>query len=282
MSGASNRNTKQEGDVVLIDKQSEGRIWVITMNRPHRMNSFGDGMGGALTEALIAYRDDKQARVAVITGAGEKAFCAGADLIATSEGREAAKDVKSAPTKAEINKDKLDFINMSEKLNLWKPTIAAINGFAIAGGFMMAMQCDIRIMAEHATVGIAETRWNMPGAAWMAPLTRQMPLGCALELTMWGDTKYDAQRCYNIGWAQAVVPKEKLMEMALAYADRMLDMGPRSVSNNKELVYRGAYMEPSISFRYGVAVEKNLRGMADSIEGPKAFSEKRRPNFINA
>ncbi|PCJ17004.1 MAG: hypothetical protein COB04_09760, partial [Gammaproteobacteria bacterium] len=188
MSEKTNRNTQQEGDVVLVDKQADGQIWVITMNRPHRMNSFGDGMAGVLTEVFEAYRDDPIARVAVITGAGDKAFCAGADLIETSEARQAQKDGAPRPKK---NMGKLGFINMSETLDLWKPTIAAINGFAIAGGFMMAMQCDIRIMAEHATVGIAETRWNMPGAMWMAPLTRQMPLGCALELTMWGDTKYD-------------------------------------------------------------------------------------------
>ncbi len=279
MSEELGRNLKQEGDVVVIEKHADDRIWVITMNRPHRMNALGDGMAGSLTEALEAYRDDRNARVAIITGSGDKAFCAGADLIETSESHQAAGDGKAKPSRG---MGRLGFINMSETLNLWKPTIAAINGFAIAGGFMVAMQCDIRIMAEHAKVGIAETRWNMPGAAWMAPLTRQMPLGCALELTMWGDTKYDARRCYDIGWAQAVVPKEKLMEVAMAYADRMLDMGPRSVSNNKEMVYRGAYMDPRDSHRFGTALEKNLQCMADSVEGPLAFSEKRRPNFKNA
>lgn len=273
------RNLKQQGDVVLIDKHADDRIWVVTMNRPHRLNAMGDGMAGLLTEAFEAYRDDKNARVMVITGAGDKAFCTGADLIETTESHQQAEDGKARPSR---NMGRLGFFNMSETLNLWKPTIAAINGFAIAGGFMMAMQCDIRIMADHAKVGIAETRWNMPGAAWMAPLTRQMPLGCALELTMWGDTKYDAQRCYDIGWAQAVAPKENLMKVAMAYADRMLDMGPRSVSNNKEMVYRGAYMDPRDSLRFGTALEKNLQGMADSIEGPLAFSEKRRPNFKNA
>ncbi len=115
----------------------------------------------------------------------------------------------------------------------------------------------------------------------MAPLTRQMPLGCALELTLWGDTQYKAERCYQIGWAQAVVPREKLLETALSYADRMLDMGPRAVRNNKEMVYRGAYMDPRDSLRFGSALEQNLRGMKDSVEGPTAFSEKRRPNFLD-
>ena len=96
---------------------------------------------------------------------------------------------------------------------------------------------------------------------------------------MWGDAQYTAERCLQIGWAQAVVPQEKLMEKALEYADRMLDMGPRSVRNNKEMVYRGAYMDPLESQRWGQALEQNLNGMSDSVEGLKAFAEKRRPVF---
>ncbi len=278
MATETGRDLKQEGDVVLIDVREGDRIWVITMNRPHRMNALGDGMAAALTDAFAAYRDDKEARVAILTGVGDRAFCAGADLIETAEIRQAQAAGKAPPTRG---MGRLSVINMSESLGLWKPTIAAINGYAVAGGFMLAMQCDIRLMAEHARVGIAETRWNMPGAAWMAPLCRQMPLGCALELTLWGDTQYDAQRCYQIGWAQAVAPKEGLMNLALQFANRMLDMGPRAVRNNKEMVYRGATMDPAISMRFGSALERNLRGMKDSIEGPLAFSEKRRPNFLD-
>jgi hypothetical protein len=86
---SSNRNTKQQGPVVIIDKHEDGKIWVITMNRPHRMNALGDGMATAMSDALEAYRDDKMARVAIITGAGDRAFCAGADLIETAEIRQA-------------------------------------------------------------------------------------------------------------------------------------------------------------------------------------------------
>lgn len=277
MATPTGRDLKQEGPVVLLETHADDRIWVITMNRPHRMNALGDGMGGALTDVFERFRDDRQARVAILTGAGDRAFCAGADLIETSELRQAQAEGRAAPR----GMGRLGIMNLSERLGLWKPTIAALNGYAIAGGFMLAMQCDIRIMAEHARIGIAEVRWNMPGAAWMAPLTRQMPLGCALELALWGDTQYDAARCHQIGWAQAVVPQQKLMETALAYADRMLDMGPRAVRNNKELIYRGAYLDPRDSMRYGQALEQNLRGMKDSIEGPRAFSEKRRPNFLD-
>ena len=278
MATQTGRDLGQKGDVVLIDVHEGGRVWVITMNRPHRMNALGDGMAGALTDAFESYRDDKDARVAILTGAGDRAFCAGADLIETAQIRQAQAQGKAPPTRG---MGRLGIFNMSETLGLWKPTIAAINGFAVAGGFMLAMQCDIRLMAENARVGIAEVRWNMPGAGWMAPLCRQMPLGCALELTMWGDTQYDAKRCYEIGWAQAVAPQGELMNLAMKYADRMLDMGPRAVRNNKEMVYRGAYMDPATSGRFGSALEQNLRGMKDSIEGPLAFSEKRRPNFLD-
>lgn len=274
----STRNQEQVGPVVIVEKLEDGKIWVLTLNRPHRMNSMGGGLTEALTDALEAYRDDAAARVAIITGAGERAFCAGADLIEAAERRqaEAQSGVRPVPQARRRN-----FVPMAEGLDLWKPVIAAINGFAVAGGFMIAMQCDIRIIAEHARVGIAETRWNMGGAGWMAPITRQMTLGNALELTLWGDTQYTAQRCYEIGWVQKIVPKEELMETAMAYARRMLDMAPREVRNIKQMLYRGFNMSPLDSQVYGGWLEQNLQGMKDSIEGPLAFSEKRRPNFID-
>ena len=272
------RDTPQEtfGPVVKIDKHEGGKIYVITMNRPHRMNSLGGGMGNALLEAFEEFRDDSDARVAVLTGAGNKAFSAGADLIETAEARQAAKDGASVP------RVRRRFLApLSEGLNLWKPTIAAVNGYAIAGGFMVAMQCDIRIMAEHARIGIAEVRWNMPGVGWMAPLTRQIGLGSALELALWGDTQYTAERCYQLGWAQRVVPGEQLMETAMDYAQRALNMAPRAVRNNKQGLYRGYYLDPLSGAALGSALEQNLAGMNDSLEGPKAFSEKRRPNFTD-
>lgn len=279
MTSPSTRDNAQVGPVVLVDKHEDGKIWVITMNRPQRMNALGDGMATALGDALEAYRDDKMARVAIITGAGDRAFCAGADLIETAQIREAVAAGKEPPSKG---MGPIRFFNMSENLGLWKPTIAAVNGFAVAGGFMIAMQCDIRIMSESAKVGVAEVRWNMGGAGWMAPLTRQMPLGAALELCLWGDTQYSAERCYEIGWAQKVVPQSELMDAAMSYAQRMLDMAPREVRNVKQMLYRGFNMSPMDSLQIGGWLEQNLIGMQDSIEGPKAFSEKRRPNFQDA
>ncbi len=277
-----NRDTPQEtfGPVVKVEKHEDGKIHVITLNRPHRMNSIGDGLSEALYDAWADFRDDPEARVAILTGAGDRAFCAGADLIATAETRQAAQAGRS--TTRPPTGERKSPVPLAEGMGLWKPTIAAINGFAIAGGFMYAMQCDIRIMAEEARVGIAEVRWNMGGAGWMIPLTRQIGLGSALELILWGDTQYPAQRCYEIGWAQRVVPREQLMETAMEYAQRALYMAPRAVRNNKQALYRGYYMDPHQGQAYGSALEQNLTGMQDSIEGPLAFSEKRQPHFSDS
>ncbi len=274
-----NRATPQEifGPVVKVDILEDGGIYLITLNRPHRLNAIGDGLPEALYDAFVQYRDDPRARCAVLTGAG-RAFCAGADLINTAETREAERDGRDSGV-APIASGRKNAVPLSETLDLWKPTIAAINGWAVAGGFMYAMQCDIRIMSEEARVGIAEARWNMGGAGWMAPLTRQLGLGSALELTLWGDTQYDAKRCYEIGWVQRVVPHELLQETALEYARRMLYLAPTAVRNMKQALYRGYYMEPLMGSQYGQALEQNLLGTDDSIEGPKAFSEKRRPRF---
>ena len=274
------RNTPQEtfGPVVKVEKEAGGGIHVITLNRPHRLNAIGDGLSEALEKAFIEFRDDPDARVAVLTGAG-RAFCAGADLINTAETRAAEAGESQRPSPAARRRNA---VPLSESLGLWKPTIAAINGYAVAGGFMYAMQCDIRIMAEEARVGIAETRWNMGGAGWMAPLTRQIGLGSALELILWGDTLYTAQRCYEIGWVQRVVPGDELLSTAMDYAERALVMAPRAVRNMKEALYRGYYMDPLEGQAFGNAIEQNLAGMQDSIEGPSAFSEKRRPRFTDS
>jgi enoyl-CoA hydratase/carnithine racemase len=163
---------------------------------------------------------------------------------------------------------------------IWKPVIASINGFAIAGGWWLAQACDIRISAEHAECGIAETRWNMP-AGWVHSLPRKVSLGHALEIALWGDARITAQRGYEIGWINRVVPKEKLMTEAMSWADRMRYLAPRSVRNLKEIIYRSYDMSYADAAAFGIALEHNLLGMEDTLEGNKAFNEKRKPNYKN-
>jgi enoyl-CoA hydratase/carnithine racemase len=169
---------------------------------------------------------------------------------------------------------------LAEAFGLWKPTIAAINGYAIAGGWIMAQDCDIRIAAEHAELGISEVMWNLP-VSGVACLTRQMHLQHALEVALWGDRRITAQRAYEMGWVNRVVPKERLMDEAMEWAERMLYLGPRAVRNIKQILYRGFYMPAMEGEAFGRALDQNLEGMEDSIEGPLAFAEKRKPQFKN-
>jgi len=251
-------------EILLYEKKN--RIVTITINRSERMNAISLELFERLHQAWRQFDADENAWVAILTGAGDKAFCAGVDLLDVKESKDGSRRLRQLPEACPVG--------------IWKPIIAAINGYAVAGGFMLAHDCDIRIAAEHAEFGISETRWNMP-ASWVRDLTRQLHLGHALEITLWGDRRMTAQRGYEIGWINRVVPKEKLMEEALSWAERMLYLGPRSVRNLKEIIYRGSYLPPDEGRTFGRALEQNLLGMEDSVEGPRAFTEKRRPEFEN-
>jgi enoyl-CoA hydratase/carnithine racemase len=258
--------------VLIYEKKLNGRVVVMTMNRPEAMNALNSELSEAIHNGWEQFRDDDEAWVAILTGAGDKAFSAGVDLKETAQVRMGK--LKQAPRRH------LTPAPLCESLDLWKPTIAAINGYAIAGGWNLAQQCDIRIAAEHAEFGIAETRWNM-SAGWLHSLTRQMHLQHALEIALWGDRRITAQRAYEIGWVNRVVPKERLMDEAMEWAERVLSLAPRAVRNLKEILYRGFYMPPMEGAAFARSLEQNLVGMEDSIEGPRSFAEKRKPQFKN-
>ncbi len=251
----------------ILRYEKKDKIVVLTLNRPERMNALSIELAEMLEAAWKDFQDDDDAWVAILTAAGDKAFCTGFDLTDQAE------------------RDKLG-IPVPRKLpectprGIWKPVIAAINGYAVAGGFWLAKDCDIRIAAENAELGISETRWNLP-APWLHDLTRQLPLGLALEIALWGDGRISAQRAFEIGWVNRVVPKAKLMDEAMSWAERMLYLAPRCVKNIKEILYRAYYMPPSEGEAFAVALEQNLQGMEDTVEGPKAFAEKRKAQFKN-
>lgn len=254
-------------DILLYEKKD--RIVTITINRPERMNALSVETLLRLEEAWETFRDDDDAWVCVLTGAGDRAFCTGLDL----------KDQAEIYQKGEVlytKKRRIQFY----PLEIWKPIIAAVNGYAVAGGFNLAQHCDVRIAAENAEFGVAETRWNM-GAGWVADLTHIVGLGHALEIVLWGDARMPAKRAYEIGFVNRVVPKEKLMEEAMSWAERSLNLGPRSVRNLKEILYRGAYLPTRDARAFANALEDNLLYMEDSKEGPRAFAEKRKPRFQN-
>jgi (E)-benzylidenesuccinyl-CoA hydratase len=258
--------------VLNYETHENGRIVVMTLNRPDRMNALNRDLREAIAESWERFARDDDAWVAIVTGAG-RAFCAGNDL------RE-RRDVAEGAVQDRPPRDQYWAYPLAEGLDLWKPTIAAVNGFALAGGFNLAMQCDIRIASETAEFGIAETRWNRT-ASWLHNLPRQMPLQQALELALWGDARMSAQRAYQIGWVTRVVPPEKLMEEAYSWAKRQLYLAPRAVRNFKQVLYRSYYLSPEIGRAFSTALQQDQSGMEDSKEGLRAFAEKRPPMFQN-
>ena len=251
----------------ILSYEKKDRVVNLTINRPERLNALSMELASRMEEAWENFRDDDDAWVAIVTGTGEKAFSSGFDLIDQAERYRKGEGMPMVLPKFYPHE-------------IWKPTIAAINGFAIAGGSWLAQACDIRIASEDAEFGIAETRWNMP-AGWVHSLPHSVNLGHALEIALWGDARITAQRGYEIGWINRVVPKEKLMTEAMSWADRMRHLAPRSVRNLKEIIYRSYDMPYEDAAAFGIALEHNLLGMEDTLEGNKAFNEKRKPNYKN-
>jgi len=256
-------------DILQIEKKEGNRIYILTINRTERGNRFSPELIMRLTDAWEEFRVDENALVAIVTSAGEEHFCIGPDF----------NEIHRAQ-KGEIPKRKSMpwGIPRFYPYEIWKPVIAAINGDAYAGGFMLANECDIRISAEHAQFAITEAMWNWKGP-WVGDLTRAMHLGHALEMALWGDSKYGAKRMYEMGWINRVVPKEQLMDETMSWARRMLDLAPTTLQNFKQIIYRGLYEPSERSREFAVALEANLVGTKDTEEGVKAYLENRKPCF---
>lgn len=258
---------------LLYETIDNGRIALITMNRPEWMNSSDPDMGFRWYDAWTRFANDDEQWVAIVTGAGDRAFSAGQDLKIRAELEEQGGDApyqRRAPNVTPIG----------EKLGCWKPTIAAINGFAIAGGWATAQNCTFRIADEHAEMNIAEARWNQ-AAGFVAWLPRLMNTSHALEVCIMGDRRISAQRAYEMGFVNKVVPKGECVNEAVDWARTICRMAPRTVRNFHQMVYQCFNMTIPEAQAFASALEFNLRGMEDSLEGPKAFAEKRPAVFKN-
>lgn len=258
---------------LLYETINDGRIGILTINRPERMNAMDPETRHLWAEAWKRFAADDECWVTIVTGSGDRAFCSGQDLKARADLEEQGGD---APYKGQAP----IVTPIGEMLGCWKPTIAAINGYAIAGGWHVAQSCTLRIASEHAEMNIAEARWNQP-ASFVSWLSRIVGMGHALEICIMADRRITAQRAYEIGFVNKVVPREQLMDEAIDWARRILDLAPRTIRNFNEMIHRCYSMTIPEGLSYAAALEHNLRGMEDSLEGPKAFAEKRTPVFKN-
>jgi enoyl-CoA hydratase/carnithine racemase len=250
---------------ILYDKK--GHVVYMTINRPDAMNAFDFATIREFSEANIKFRDDDDAWVAILTGAGDKAFSAGFDLKELIPGQERLPSPGSGPPL------------IQRGLNVWKPFIAAINGFAMGGGLELALACDIRVAAKGVKLSVPEVRWNLiPGWGGTQRLPRMIPRALAAEMLLTG-ASVDADEAYRIGLVNKVVPPAELMTAAEAYAERIAQNGPLAVRAAKEAMIRGTSMTLDKGMKLELKLVDGLLGTEDAKEGPKAFAEKRKPVF---
>jgi enoyl-CoA hydratase/carnithine racemase len=257
-----------EYEKILYEKR--GRIAIVTINRPESMNSIDPRTSAELHDAWCDFRDDDELWVGILTGAGERAFSAGNDLVAMSRMQQSGSNEFAEYARA-------PFGGITRDFECWKPMIAAINGYCLAGGLEMALSCDIRVAAEHAQFGLAEvTRGIIPGAGGTQRLPRTIPFGPALELLLTGD-KFTAEWAFRYGLVNYVVPAAELMPKAIAIAERLCENAPVSLRLVKEAAYKGANMTLEEGLKLEIAQYRRVAVTEDSREGPLAFAQKRKP-----
>lgn len=252
-------------DLELLD----GGIAVITINRPEKRNALDAEHYAALSDAWARVRDDDAIRVAIVTGAGDKVFSAGADLKSWI-GRK-------------VNLSQLwqtqNGMLLNRGLEVWKPVIAAINGHCLAGGMTLMLATDIRVTADHATFALSEVKRGIIAAnGGTQRLPEQLPHAIAMEMLLTGDA-IDAQTAARWGLVNRVVPADKVMETALDFARRIAANAPLAVQAAKELALRGRQQGLAVGLRFEQIVQHILQRTEDAGEGKQAFADKRPPRF---
>lgn len=254
----------------------------LVMNRPERRNALSPQMIVEMANAWQDFREDPGARVAILTGAGDKAFCAGADLGLLIPLLSGARKAEDEYDEALLKDRTLMQKALLRDFELYKPVIAAVNGFALAGGTEILQATDLRVAATHAEFGLSEVmRGIIPAGGSLVRLARQIPYCKAMEILLTGD-RMGADEAFRIGLINEVVPADRLMSRALAIAQRIAENGPLAVAACKEAVIRTSGLSLPDAFRIENELAGRVMRSKDAIEGPRAFMEKRKPNFKGA
>jgi enoyl-CoA hydratase/carnithine racemase len=263
--------------------EKKDRIAFITINRPERRNALSFEAFGLLAKAWLDFRDDPDLWVAIITGAGDKAFCAGGDLkefipmVTENIGElSASGGTQTMGGDMPVN---ASLVAVLREVEIFKPIIAAVNGFCIAGGMEMLQGTDIRIASENATFGIGEPRRGLfPGGGSTTKLPRQIPFCHAMEILLTAEP-ISAQKAYEYGIVNAVVPLDRLMPTAIHYAELICQNGPLAVRKVKESAIKGLGLPLKEALDQEMIYSGEVFATEDAMEGIRAFGEKRKPQW---
>ncbi|HUR73819.1 MAG TPA: enoyl-CoA hydratase-related protein [Sporichthya sp.] len=243
-----------------------GVAW-LTIDRPEARNALNKTVRDGLFDGVHRFNEDAAAKVLVLTGAGDKAFCAGGDL------KEMADSALTVPP--------LDFLpQFGRNVEVAKPTIAAVNGVAFAGGFLLAQNCDLVVAADTAKFAITEVKVGR-GSPWAAPLPWLVPPRVAMEILLTGDP-LTAQRAFEVGLVNKVVPAAELVAETQALAERIAANAPLSVRAAKATVRLCAEHSMSDAFAEADRIWEPVYLSNDAQEGPAAFRDKRAPVWTGA
>lgn len=257
----------------------EDGIAVVTLDRPDKLNSLNPELVCRLADAWDTIAGDPAVRVAIVTGAGDRAFCTGADL-----GRLIPLFTRARPPDDEWDERLLADHTLLDRALLRRtdftvPVIAAIRGFALAGGTELMLGTDLRIAAEDSEFGLTEvSRGIIPGGGGLARLARQVPWARAAEIVLVGD-RIDARTALDIGLVNRIVPADDVMDLAMQFARRMARNGPLAMRAAKEVMVTSNGLPLDEAFTIESRVAGRVMRSADAIEGPRAFIEKREPRF---
>jgi enoyl-CoA hydratase/carnithine racemase len=248
--------------------EPDGAILWITINRPAALNALNPLAHRELSAALDRYADDSALRVAVITGAGERAFCVGSDLKARAE-----KNADDHPPTG--------FGGISHRFDLLKPVIAAVNGLALGGGVEIVAACDLAIAADHVEFGLPEPRVGLAalGGGGLQRLARNLPLKYAMELVLTG-RRFGAEEARRIGLINDVVPRAELKARVRAMAEQIIEGAPLAIEASKQVMLQSlALPDLAVALRASYPAAERMLTSEDAREGQRAFVEKRQPRW---
>lgn len=249
--------------------QEDNGIATITINRPESRNALDQAHYESLSDAWKRVRDDPAIRVAIITGAGDKAFCAGADI----------KSFLAAPPSLStlLNTQQGELLNRG--LEIWKPIVAAVNGYCLGGGMTLLLATDIRVCTKEARFGLTEVqRGAFPANGGTQRISQQLPHAIAMEMLLIGD-QFDADIALRWGLVNKIVDQDSLMKNAREYALRLAANAPLAVQAAKELALRSRDADLNTGLRMEQLFLRIIQESEDIKEGADAFKERRPPVF---